>query len=215
MSYTVTVIDYGAGNLLNVACAFEYCGATVRVATTADQIKDAGLLVLPGVGAFADAMQELQCCDVVDQIVSHANSGKPLLGICLGMQMLLDASEEFGNHSGLSIIPGRVVPIPEIGANGKPHKIPHTGWNELLKDEFQEWSGTLLEGLPKDPSMYFVHSYMAEPTEKIHRLAYSDYDGCEISAVLKKDNVLGCQFHPEKSGEMGLQIIRGFLAQDM
>lgn len=212
MTQKVVIIDYGAGNLLNVVRAFEYCEAEVSIAETADAIDDASRLVLPGVGAFSDSMQELKNRDMIEAILSYAKSGKPLLGICLGMQMLLDTSEEFGNWGGLALIPGKVIGIPKTGMDGKSHKIPHIGWNQLISEHEECWERTVLDSITKGSSVYFVHSFMAVPTHEEHRLADCDYDGRQVCAVVQRENIIGCQFHPEKSGPTGLQIIRNFLS---
>lgn len=212
MTQKVVIIDYGAGNLLNVVRAFEHCEAEVSIAETADAIDGASRLVLPGVGAFSDSMQELKNRDMIEAILSYAKSGKPLLGICLGMQMLLDTSEEFGNWDGLALIPGKVIGIPKTGMDGKSHKIPHIGWNQLISELEECWERTVLDSITKGSSVYFVHSFMAVPTHEEHRLADCDYDGRQVCAVVQRENIIGCQFHPEKSGPTGLQIIRNFLS---
>lgn len=212
MTQKVVIIDYGAGNLLNVVRAFEHCEAEVSIAETADAIDGASRLVLPGVGAFSDSMQELKNRDMIEAILFYAKSGKPLLGICLGMQMLLDTSEEFGNWDGLALIPGKVIGIPKTGVDGKSHKIPHIGWNQLISELEESWERTVLDSITKGSSVYFVHSFMAVPTHEEHRLADCDYDGRQVCAVVQRENIIGCQFHPEKSGPTGLQIIRNFLS---
>jgi glutamine amidotransferase len=214
VSRTVTVVDYGIGNLLSVARALEYCGARVRLADRAADIMGADLLVLPGVGAFADGMAELRGRKLDRAVVEFADSGKPLLGICLGMQMLLSASEEFGEHAGLDIIPGRVRAIPPIGADGRAHKIPHIGWNSLrFPQGTTTWHKTILRDTAPGTAVYFVHTYTAVPDNPAHRLADSVYDGQLISAAVRAGSVYGCQFHPEKSGPAGLEILAQFLAQ--
>lgn len=128
------------------------------------------------------------------------------------MQMMLDSSDEFGHHEGLGLVPGQVVQIPAQGANGKPHKIPHIGWNELhYPEKCAPWESTLFSKLSPGNSMYFVHSFMAVPSDDGHRLANCDYDGQTICAAIRSDNMTGCQFHPEKSGELGLTIIKEFI----
>jgi glutamine amidotransferase len=207
----VTLIDYGIGNLLNVARALEHVGATVEVADNAPGIAGAGHLVLPGVGAFSGGMAELKARGMVDVIRQHAEKGRPFLGICLGMQLMLDSSEEFGQHAGLGLVPGKVVAIPRIGASGQPNKIPHIGWNELLvAPGHQEWQRSILSGLKPGAAMYFVHSFMVVPDDPGLRVANCNYDGVAICATLSAGNLHGCQFHPEKSGEAGLTVLRRF-----
>jgi len=208
---SITIIDYGIGNLLNVVRAFEHIGAQVRVAETKKDIISAGKLVLPGVGAFANGMHELKVRDFIEPINAHARSGNPLLGICLGMQMLFDSSEEFGSSKGLRLIPGKVTRIPDLGVDGTVHKIPHIGWNELLEANSNSWNNSIFHSVPKNSATYFVHSYMGVPDNDVNRLANCNYDGVKICAAVQKGNVSGCQFHPERSGEIGLNILRNFL----
>ncbi len=208
----VTVLDYGVGNLLSVSRALEQCGARVAITSEATAILAANRVVLPGVGAFSDGMAALRTFGMDDVLRRVAAKGTPLLGICLGMQMLSDESEEFGVHSGLGLIPGRVVKIPASAVTGVPLKIPHIGWNELLMPIYRNsWQGSLLATVETGQAVYFVHSFMAEPISPAHRLADCLYGGNVISAVIENDNVMGCQFHPEKSGEVGLQILKNFL----
>jgi len=209
---SVTIIDYGMGNLLSVSRAFAHCGAQPVLTATPEGIRAAERLVLPGVGAFADGMAGLRERGLIDPIREHAAGGKTFLGICLGMQMMLDSSEEFGSHAGLGLIPGRVVAIPPTGVDGKPHKIPHIGWNGLVPSSVATaWNGTVLEGIRPGAAAYFVHSFTAVPVDPAHRLADCLYNGRVIAAVIRAGEVYGCQFHPEKSGEVGLDIVRDFL----
>jgi glutamine amidotransferase len=205
-------MDYGVGNLLSVRRALEHCGAAVTVTGDHKTLLSASRVVLPGVGAFANAMAELRSRGLDDVAREIAARGVPLLGICLGMQMLLDESEEFGITAGLGLIPGLVIPVPAVTASGFPQKIPHIGWNALVPPHGgNSWSGTLLRhSKPKD-AVYFVHSFMAQPKDPSHRIADCVYGGDAISAVIGHRNVLGCQFHPEKSGPVGLNILRAFL----
>lgn len=210
MTIDVAVADFGIGNLFSVRRALEHCGAEVVVSDDPRVLLEAQRLVLPGVGAFANGMQGLvdRGLDVV--VREFAGSGKPLLGICLGMQMLASFSEEFGRHDGLDIIRGRVVAIP---ASAKVRKIPHIGWVELLAPPARndDWQGTILaDTRPKD-AVYLVHSYMVEPEDEAHRLADCDYEGQRICAAVQRNNVYGVQFHPEKSGPVGLRILAQFL----
>jgi imidazole glycerol-phosphate synthase subunit HisH len=208
---TVTVIDYGIGNLLSVARAFEHCGASVLLTDDAAKIEDADYLILPGVGAFADGMSGLNERGLVDPIKAFVAKERPFLGICLGMQLMLDESEEFGANEGLGLIPGKVVAIPGVGSDGVPHKIPHIGWNEISAPESISWEGTILKDTIPRSSFYFVHSFTAVPTLHEHRLADCYYDGQLIAAAIRNNNMYGCQFHPEKSGSLGLQIIKCFI----
>ncbi|WED41923.1 imidazole glycerol phosphate synthase subunit HisH [Legionella cardiaca] len=209
---SVSIIDYGVGNLLSVARAFDYFNIQVQFAQTPEDILSAERLILPGVGAFADGMQGLRDRGFIEAIENFASQGKPFLGICLGMQMLMTTSSEFGNHAGLDLIKGEVISIPAEGIDGKPHKIPHIGWNELYPTEYgSSWANTILNDLPQAASVYFVHSYMVVPKSLDTRLADTSYNGQAISAVIQHENIYGCQFHPEKSGEIGLRIIQQFM----
>lgn len=207
----VTIIDYGVGNIFSVQRAFEHCGAEVLLTDSINEILAADRLVLPGVGAFVDGMEGLRSRNLIEPIKQYVATGRPLLGICLGMQMLLDSSEEFGFQQGLGLIAGKVVAIPDTGSDGKPHKIPHIGWNELLVSEDGNWCGSILENTRPGSSVYFVHSYEVVPQHQQNRLADCSYNGRVICAVVRSGSVYGCQFHPEKSGEPGLDIIRSFL----
>lgn len=213
MKPCVTVVDYGMGNLLSVARALEYCGAAVKVTESPDVISTSSRVVLPGVGAFGDGMAEL-CRRGIDEVLREvAAKGTLLLGICLGMQMLLDESEEFGLTRGLGLIPGRVVPVPAMTADGQSQKIPHIGWNALVLPLGREtWKDTLLQEVKLGEAVYFVHSYMALPSNPAHRIADCIYGGVRVTAAIGRDNIFACQFHPEKSGEVGLKVLRRFLA---
>ncbi len=207
----VTIIDYGIGNLLSVRRAFEHVGAEVEMASLPKEVLRAKRLVLPGVGAFADAMAELEKRGLVEAIREYCRDNRPFLGICLGMQMMLESSEEFGFHEGLGLISGNVVEIPPIGVNGEKCKIPHVGWGELLSTG-NDWKNSILEGIAEFSSVYFVHSFTAKTRYLENCFAKCDYNGIGLLAVIRAGNLYGCQFHPEKSGEIGLQIIRNFLA---
>lgn len=208
----VTVVDYGVGNLLSVRRGLERCGASVAVTADPDKIYSARKVVLPGVGAFSNGMAELQRTGLDTIVQSLAARGVPLLGICLGMQLLLDESEEFGKTAGLGLVPGRVVPVPALSTGGLPQKVPHIGWSPLaLSLKRQSWESSLLQGIKAGEAVYFVHSFMADPSEHKDRLAECFYGGVPVLAALERGNVMGCQFHPEKSGEVGLKILSRFL----
>ena len=209
----VVVIDYGMGNLLSVQRGLEYCGASVIVSADHKVIAEASKVVLPGVGAFIDGMSELNRQGLTETLKEVANKGVPLLGICLGMQMLLEESEEFGNSKGLGLISGNVIAIPMTTISGEPQKSPHIGWNALVTpEEKNSWIGSLLKDIKHGDAGYFDHSYMASPSNLEHQIANCIYGGRAISAVIGNKNIFGCQFHPEKSGEVGLTILRNFLA---
>jgi glutamine amidotransferase len=207
----VTVIDYGVGNLLSVQRALEHCGASVTLTSDPERILSANRVVLPGVGAFQKAMMALGALNLVDVIKEIGRRETPLLGICLGMQLLLDESDEFGVTAGLGLISGRVVAVPLRSTSGDVQKVPHVGWNAMLPSRTcRDWNGTLLQENRPGDSCYFVHSFMAVPTDPGHRIADCMYGGHGIPAVIGRDQITGCQFHPEKSGEVGLKILRRF-----
>lgn len=207
----VTVIDYGMGNLLSVSRALEVCGATVEVTSDPGQILSAKRVVLPGVGAFADAMDALSRLELVKVIHDLVSRQIPLLGICLGMQLLLDTSEEFGHTQGLGMIPGRVIPLPSSTVDGLLMKVPHIGWNNLWPaSEACGWKDSILEHIQPRDAVYFVHSFMAVPSSRDHCLAVCEYGGHKVPAVIARGRIVACQFHPEKSGEVGLMMLKRF-----
>ncbi|MEO2216587.1 imidazole glycerol phosphate synthase subunit HisH [Chromobacterium vaccinii] len=208
---TVTIIDYGSGNLLSVARALEHIGASTRLSHDPAEIEAAEHLLLPGVGAFEEGMQGLRERGLIEPIRRYAASNRPLLGICLGMQMLASVGEEFGEHAGLGLIPGRVVPIPEFDINGSKQKIPHIGWADLSPATPDCWVGTMFEDAREGMSAYLVHSFHFIPTDPAHRLADCFYGGHRIAAAVRVGHTIGCQFHPEKSGKTGLTLLAGFL----
>ena len=208
----VTVIDYGAGNLLSLSRALEYCGAQVLLTRSENEIKTAESLILPGVGAFSNGMEGLQKHGLVEPLLRFAASGKPMLGICLGMQMLMEESDEFGTTRGLGVIPGRVEAIPDTDHNGVSHKIPHVGWGPLnVPSESCVWGKTILHATQPGEHVYFVHSFAAHPKNLEHRLADTLYNGRVITAAVRNGNVFGTQFHPEKSGGVGLSVLKSFI----
>jgi imidazole glycerol-phosphate synthase subunit HisH len=204
----VTVVDYGIGNLHSVTKALRHEGAEVTVTADARDVPVAERLVLPGVGAFADGMRGLRERGLVEPLRAYAEAGRPLLGICLGMQLLLGESEEYGRHEGLGIVPGRVAEI----RREKGFKVPQIGWNRIYAPSGGSWQGTLLDRVDEGAMVYFVHSFTAVPDREEDRLADSLYAGQRVSAAVRRGSVSGCQFHPEKSGTVGLTILRRFLA---
>jgi glutamine amidotransferase len=208
----VVVVDYGVGNLFSVARGLEKIGATVEISDSPIVIKQAGSLLLPGVGSFEHGMHELKKRGLDDALKEYALNERPFLGICLGMQMMFDYSNEFGEHHGLGLLPGKVNAIPKLGTDGSPHKIPHIGWSPLLLPSSREgWSESILEYILPNANVYFVHSFTAFPDNPAHRLADCNYNGCLISAAVQEGNKFGCQFHPEKSGKVGLNILKRFI----
>ena len=213
MNNVVAVVDYGVGNLFSVRRALEHCGATVVMVEDPQKLKQASKVLLPGVGAFPDAMTALNRNGMDQAVIEYARTGAPLFGICLGMQMLLDSSSEFGFVHGLGLIAGTVEPIPACDASGKRLKVPHIGWSDLVYPKGRDsWDGTLLSSIGlSNNAVYFVHSYMAVTASQEHRIADCQYGDTSIAAVIAKDNVWGAQFHPEKSGKVGLSMLRNFV----
>ena len=206
----ITVIDYGVGNLLSVSRGLEHCGAKVNMSSDPDFILKSKKVILPGVGAFPNGMRALIELGLDIVIMEVVTNEVPLLGICLGMQLLLDESEEFGLTKGLGVIPGKVVPIPNNSVDGEIQKIPHIGWNSLVNSG-EDWHNTILQETREGDATYFVHSFMASPHKSENRIADVLYGGHKISAVIAKGKTTGCQFHPEKSGVVGLKILRNFV----
>jgi glutamine amidotransferase len=212
MTRRVTVVDYGLGNLFSVSRALEQVGASPDVTDSPGGIDAATCLVLPGVGAFADGMNGLLERRLVEPLRRYGASGRPLLGICLGMQLMFDSSEEFGSAEGLGLILGSVVSIPSEAAEGTARKVPHIGWNELrLAQGRLDWTGTPLAAVPPGTPAYFVHSFSAAPADPSARVADADHDGWLVTAAVGRGNLFGCQFHPEKSGPAGLRILQAFV----
>ncbi|MBD2847486.1 imidazole glycerol phosphate synthase subunit HisH [Paenibacillus sp. IB182496] len=197
----IAIIDYGMGNLHSVAKAVQRLGHEVTVSADEAAILAADGAILPGVGAFGDAMDNLRASGLDAVTRRYAESGKPLLGICLGMQLLFETSEEYGSHQGLGLLPGRVVRFEG------DYKVPHMGWNQL---QFAQPDHPLLAGL-EEGHVYFVHSYHALPARAKHLLATTDYYQ-PVTAVVGSGNVYGMQFHPEKSGELGMRLLAHFLS---
>ena len=207
---SVSIIDYGLGNLRSVKNAFQKIGAKVEFVTTPEGILNSELLVLPGVGSFEEGMRNLKRNNLNLAIINYALSKKPILGICLGMQLFMTKSYEFGTHQGLNIIEGEVLPFNEnLSIAKEGYKIPHVGWNSVSVSTSQEDS--ILSNLDANEDAYFVHSFFVKPQNKENILATTEYFGQEFSSAVRKGNVFGCQFHPEKSGNMGLSILSDFI----
>jgi glutamine amidotransferase len=207
----VTIIDYGSGNLLSVSRALEHCGASCQISGDPAVISAADALVLPGVGAFRDGMEGLAGRGLIDPILTHANAERPLLGICLGMQMLASSSEEFGSHRGLSLIPGKVRAIPKYSQAGNSRRTPFIGWARLDQTSNVTWTGSPLRSIKEGESVYLVHSYSFAPEDPNHLLATYTFYGDHITAAVRRDNIIGLQFHPEKSGQVGLRVLHEFI----
>jgi glutamine amidotransferase len=210
------VVDYGVGNLRSVYKALEAAGAPARVITSPDGLAGAAGIVLPGVGAFGDAVMNLRAAGFEAPLLAAAAAGTPLLGICVGMQMLFDESVEMGRHAGLGIMPGRVVRFVQNNVPGtsevpgtwgtRPLKIPQIGWNQLRHDQ----TDPLLAGVPDGAYAYFVHSYYCAPADPRCIVATTDFGG-SYASIVRRDQVWGIQCHPEKSQAVGLRILRNFV----
>lgn len=198
----IAIVDYGVGNLYSLEQSFKAIDTKVIVTAEPEVLQAADKILLPGVGAFGDAAEKLRSSGMVEAVLEQAAAGKPLMGICLGMQLLFDRGFEYGNHAGLGLISGEVQPISQVVP--KEFKIPHMGWNAL---DFTRES-KLFSGIKNGDYVYFVHSYYATNCAEA-TIATANY-GAPLTAAVEKDNVFGCQFHPEKSGKVGLEILKAF-----
>ena len=199
----IAIVDYGVGNLFSLKSSLQAVGAQVIVTGNAQDLRNADRIILPGVGAFGDAATKLREAGLAEIVKEEAVKGKPLMGICLGMQMLLEKSYEYGEHEGLGLIPGTIRPIAEAIPEG--YKIPHIGWNAL---SFPEKKHPVFAEIKAGDHVYFVHSFHGTDCEK-YTAATTEYGGI-LTAAVAKGNVMGCQFHPEKSGSVGLTILKSF-----
>jgi len=202
----IGLIDYGMGNLHSVAKALEKVGGKVELVKQADEIAKYDRIVLPGVGAFRDCMATLKDTGMADSIKASVAKGTPFLGICLGMQVLLTRSYEFGVHAGLNLIEGEVKPFPEDHV-ARGFKIPHMGWNDVILPEGEPHQ--VLKDI-KGEQVYYVHSYYCAPRDPSHLLGACSYGDFPFASVIGRDNVLGVQFHPEKSQKAGMQLLENF-----
>jgi|WetSurSiteA1Bulk_404760.scaffolds.fasta_scaffold103027_2 imidazole glycerol-phosphate synthase subunit HisH len=201
----ILIIDYKLGNLFSVNQALANIGLNVRITSDADEIESADALVLPGVGAFGDAMNNLNNLDLTYSIKKFVDSGKPFLGICLGLQLLFCESEEFGLTRGLALVKGRVKRFNNCNRDGETRKVPQIGWNQIYKIKNNLWLNTPLNNIKEGEFMYFVHSFYVEPEEPVS-LSQTNYDGQTYVSSIQKNNLFACQFHPEKSAKQGLKI---------
>ncbi len=213
MAGRIAIVDYGVGNLFNVRRALEHVGGTSEILKDPKSILKADKLLLPGVGAFEAGIGSLRKEGLEKVVLEFQKTGKPVLGICLGMQLLMAESEENGTHRGLGVVPGKVVRFRPSDSKENRFKIPQIAWNGLeapakLKNG---WRGSVLAGLPEGANMYFVHSYCVQVEDERDSLAVTRYGRDVFTSVLRRGNVTGCQFHPERSGEMGLRLLKNFV----
>lgn len=209
---TISIIDFGLGNLLSVQRSFEHLNAKVTVTSDTKKILSASHIVLPGVGAFKNGITQLKLLGLDDTVKEIAAKQIPIMGICLGMQMMLDTSEEFELTRGLELISGDVISIPPLTRKGDLLRVPHIGWNSLIKNNEYTWESSPLKSLKEEEELYFVHSFMVRLKNSSHNIATCNYGGHLITSFIQKENVYGCQFHPEKSGKVGLNILKDFLS---
>ena len=209
LSKKITIIDYGCGNILNLARAIKFIGYEVDITHDKNKIINSSYVILPGVGAFGNAMKQIEKYNLHNTILEYAKSNKPLLGICLGMQILLTVSYEFGVHKGLGLIEGKVIKISN--EKNKEIKIPHMGWNEIYpNNNKKEWKNKILKSSSIGKSFYFVHSFVCITKDNDSTIAVCNYSDISIPAVIATGNVFGCQFHPEKSADNGLAVLKNF-----
>jgi glutamine amidotransferase len=205
----VAVVDYGLGNLFSVQQACRAVGLEAEVTRDASALASADGLILPGVGAFGDAMGTLRRLGLASVIREAAEMGKPLVGICLGLQLLMEVSHEFGHHEGLGLIPGEVVRLEKPREDGQVLKVPQVGWNRIAAPGVAgagAWAGTILEGVAEGEFMYFVHSFIVVPTDHSVVLSNTRYGDIEFCSSVRQGNIFACQFHPERSGRRGLKV---------
>jgi glutamine amidotransferase len=199
-NHLIAIVDYDVGNLKNVYTALGNVGLDGLITRSKKDLNNAEAIILPGVGAFCDAMENLKKYDLIETLNTNVKKGKPLLGICLGMQLLFDKSYENGEYFGLSYIPGEIIKFDDPTI-----KIPHMGWNDLKINR----PHAIVNGISKEEYVYFVHSYYANPSNFNDVIAYTDYS-IKVPAIVQRDNVIGMQFHPEKSSTIGLQLLNNF-----
>ena len=204
----IVIIDYDVGNVKSMINAFKKVDIEPILSNKEDDIMSADGVILPGVGAFAHGMENLNKYNLINIIKKYVKTSKPFMGICLGMQMLLDESEEFGNTKGLGLISGKVIKLPT--QNDSYEKLPHVSWNEI-REKYIKWNNTILSSIEQQSDVYFVHSFIVSPKNENEILSTTEYSDYEFCSSVKKDNIYGFQFHPEKSGKIGLKIIENFV----
>jgi glutamine amidotransferase len=209
MMIDVVIIDYNAGNLFSVEHACLKVGLKAVVTSNKKIIEEAKAIILPGVGAFSDAMNNLKKLDIVRPLTDKVNSGTPIFGVCLGLQLLFTESEEFGNHKGLNFIEGNIIKFPNQ-LQDRRIKVPQIGWNKIYCKDQNNWDSSPLVGIPEGEFMYFVHSYYANPSNKSETTTLTEYEGIEYCSSILKNNIFATQFHPEKSAKWGIEMYKNW-----
>tara|TARA_B100000029_G_scaffold350853_1_gene343306 strand:+ start:256 stop:891 length:636 start_codon:yes stop_codon:yes gene_type:complete len=207
----ITIIECNFGNIFSLKQAFKYWGIKVSITQDKKNILNSDKVVLPGVGAFGDAITEIRNNGLFDTILEFSDKKKPLLGICVGMQLLFDTGNEHGSFKGLGLLKGHVEQIPKKTKEGEKIRLPHIGWESLRKPENIDWNGTLLANIGRNKAVYFAHSFHATSTDSKAVISNIKVGGHNIAAVVQKNHIMGSQFHPEKSGQTGLKIIKNFI----
>ena len=207
----VTIIDYGVGNLLSLNMALEFLGAQVLITREKNLILHSSHIILPGVGAYSNAMNLIKKYNIDEYLIVSKNKGANILGICLGMQLLMTSSKEFGFTNGLNFIQGKVIPITDLINYKKNIKIPNIGWHKIILKN-PDRNNLILNNISQKDSFYFVHSFISQATDVSCLKYYFKYSNLEIPAIISKENVIGCQFHPEKSGNSGLNLLSNFIS---
>lgn len=209
-NFKISIVDYGVGNLFSITNAVRSLEKNVQIVEDPTQIADSNAIIIPGVGSFKGGMSGLVIRNLIKPIVEYAKSKRPILGICLGAQLLMDKGYEFGECRGIGLVAGRVVKFSHLKNN---EKIPHVGWNAIYPSEDNSivWKDTILSSTQSGSDFYFVHSYIIETKNKKNILAYTNYGGRKFTSIIKKGNIYGCQFHPEKSGGAGLNLLNEFV----
>lgn len=210
MNNKIAIIDYGLGNLFSINNACKLVGLDTIVTNDIDIIKNADALILPGVGAFGDAINSLNSNNLTQTIYDFVETGKPFLGICLGMQLLFSESQEFGINKGLNLIKGKVVKFPSKNTNGEKVRVPQIQWNQIYAQSKNNWDDSPLKDVPEGSYMHFVHSYFAVPEDENEILTYTEYEGIRYASAVKKENIIGIQYHPEKSAKQGIKIYQNW-----